>query len=72
MVSSPDYFRMRASHCRKMADVSTDPAVRHIHEELAERYARQAEEAKTAHPSTPERIGEGGVAARRELQTRLP
>lgn len=51
-MSSSDYFRMRASHCRTMAEASNDREARRIHQELADRYARQAVEAD-AHAAEP-------------------
>lgn len=45
MPQPPEYYRMRAAHCRAMAESATDPAVRRIHNDLAKRYAQQAEEA---------------------------
>lgn len=71
-MSSSDYFRMRASHCRTMAETSKDREVRRIHLELAERYARQAVEAdaRAAEPNADRRAGD--AAARRERNARLP
>ncbi|MBA4758192.1 hypothetical protein [Sphingosinicella sp.] len=69
---SSDYLRMRASHCRMMAEASNDPQARRIHLELAERYGRQATEAsaRAAEPNAERRAGD--TAARRELNARLP
>ena len=71
-MSSSDYFRMRASHCRTMAETSKVREARRIHQELAERYARQAVEAdaRAAEPNAAR--GAGDAAARRERNARLP
>lgn len=45
------YYRMREQHCRAMAKACNDPAIRHIHEELADRYSRQAEKTERANAS---------------------
>ncbi|MBB4630553.1 hypothetical protein [Sphingosinicella soli] len=74
MANSPEYARMRESHCRTMAESATDPAVKRIHEELAIRYARQAAEAlnaASAHaPGLDAEHQGGGMAARRERNAR--
>jgi len=46
MASSADYFRMRASHCRKMAEDAQETNIKRIHKELADRYVQQAEAAE--------------------------
>ena len=50
-MATVEYYRMREQHCRAMARASSDPAIRRIHEELAERYSRQAERAGRANAS---------------------
>lgn len=72
MTSPAEYLRMRASHCRTMADANPNPAARRIHEELAERYMRQAAEAdaRAAEPNADRRAGD--TAARREHYARQP
>lgn len=70
MASSADYYRMRAPHCRTMADASANPAARRIHEELSEKCAQQASETEAAHAFKPWEIGSEGVAARKERNAR--
>ena len=48
MISDSDYFRGRASQERAAAEQATDPLVRQIHLDLAQRY----EEAAQAAPPT--------------------
>lgn len=36
----------RAQQCRKMADAATDPAVQHLHEQLAQFHEAEAEASK--------------------------
>lgn len=46
MATSADHLRMRASHCRVMAKNVRESSIKRIHNELADRYIRQAEAAK--------------------------
>lgn len=69
MVSSAEYFRMRASHCRMMAGATSNLCARRIHEELAQRYARQANEAEAAaHAKGTQRATSLNPGPRREQQ----
>ncbi len=44
MATSPEYLRVREAHCRKMAEKATEPGIKRIHEDLAERYAHEADD----------------------------
>lgn len=67
MISDSDYFRGRASQERAAAEQATDPLVRQIHLDLAQRYEEAAQAApKTAqlHSVEPGSFGDlAGVQA---------
>lgn len=51
--NDPDYYQLRERQARELAAAATDPHVRQVHSEMADRYAELLAESARTRSDTP-------------------